>query len=338
MSHDPDRTKFTWVYWLLLAGAIVTLGALWLPLLLAAWFGHLVRPLVDRMQKRFGKRRTPAVWVAMGVFILALVPITVSIVQVIFVSTDLLNRAMQNSEWRASLQSLVAADGEGHLTFSDVMSPRRMLEIVQQHGGMAISLLTKVFGMTTAAVIQIFVFFLSCYAFLSDGGKQWSWIVEHSPFDGQHMERMRKVFYETGRGIIIGIGLTALTQAIVATVSYVALGVPRALLLGELTFFAAFIPTFGTAIVWVPIAAGLALSGQYLQAGVLAFVGMFVIGTIDNILRPVFSKWGNLDLPVYVLIISIFGGFTVFGAWGFILGPLFVRLAKEVLVMAREER
>jgi predicted PurR-regulated permease PerM len=35
------------------------------------------------------------------------------------------------------------------------------------------------------------------------------------------------------------------------------------------------------------------------------------------------------------MLTSIFGGLAFFGAWGFILGPLFARLAKEALVMAR---
>jgi hypothetical protein len=28
-------------------------------------------------------------------------------------------------------------------------------------------------------------------------------------------------------------------------------------------------------------------------------VGILVISTIDNILRPIFSRWGSLDLPVW---------------------------------------
>jgi predicted PurR-regulated permease PerM len=39
-----------------------------------------------------------------------------------------------------------------------------------------------------------------------------------------------------------------------------------------------------------------------------------------------------------VLLTSIFGGLAIFGPWGFLLGPLFVRLAKEALVIAREDR
>ena len=126
-------------------------------------------------------------------------------------------------------------------------------------------------------------------------------------------------------------------QGVLATITYVALGVPRALVLGMLTCVASLIPSVGTALVWVPVAGGLALAGRTAPAVVMALVGVFVIGTVDNFLRPVFARFGKLELPTFVLLTSIFGGLAIFGTWGVILGPLFARLAKEALVLARED-
>lgn len=39
-----------------------------------------------------------------------------------------------------------------------------------------------------------------------------------------------------------------------------------------------------------------------------------------------------------MLLTSIFGGLAIFGASGLLLGPLFARLAKEALIMARVDR
>jgi predicted PurR-regulated permease PerM len=52
----------------------------------------------------------------------------------------------------------------------------------------------------------------------------------------------------------------------------------------------------------------------------------------------VFSRFGNLELSSFVLLVSIFGGLAMFGGWGLLVGPLFVRLAKEALVLARLDR
>ncbi len=346
MSRDPDRRLFKWAYWLLLAAGAFTLLPMWLPLLLAGWFAHLGMPMVDWLERRLGGRRRPAVWIAIFLLVMLLVPFTVAVVQVVVAGSELFQRVMASEQWRGALQSLVANDTEQQGTaaaktsFSakDLMDPERVLAVVKEHGAVALGVLSKFFGATATAVVQLFVFFLAAYMFLYEGGKYWAWTMEHAPFDGRHMERFRGVFHETGQGLIIGVGLTALAQGIVATIAYLALGVPRALLFGELTFFAAFIPSFGTALVWVPVALGLALSGAYIKAVILGVIGVFVIGLIDNVMRPIFSRWGALDLPVFILLLSIFGGFTVFGAWGFLLGPLLVRLAKEALIIAREER
>ena len=134
----------------------------------------------------------------------------------------------------------------------------------------------------------------------------------------------------------MSIGLTGLVQGLLATAAYFALGVPRALVLGLVTCVASIIPSVGTALVWVPVAAGLFLSGRTTQAVILVAVGVLAIGSIDNVLRPIFARYGKLELPTFVLLTSIFGGLALFGAWGLILGPLLARLAKEALVMVRE--
>ncbi|HEU4534110.1 MAG TPA: AI-2E family transporter, partial [Polyangiaceae bacterium] len=94
---------------------------------------------------------------------------------------------------------------------------------------------------------------------------------------------------------------------------------------------------FGTALVWVPVAAGLALAGRKVPAIILAVVGTVVISSLDNVLRPLLSRFGELHMPGFVLLTAMFGGLSVFGTWGLILGPLIVRMLMEVLAILREE-
>jgi len=87
------------------------------------------------------------------------------------------------------------------------------------------------------------------------------------------------------------------------------------------------------------VAIGLALRGDYVRASILTLTGALVISTVDNITRPVFQRWGgNLSLPASLLLLAAFGGFSAFGAAGLALGPLALRLAREVLEIARENR
>jgi predicted PurR-regulated permease PerM len=98
--------------------------------------------------------------------------------------------------------------------------------------------------------------------------------------------------------------------------------------LGLLTTAAALIPSVGTALVWVPVTAGLFLAGRDQAALVLLGVGLFV-SVVDNLVRPGLSRYGKLELSSFVVLVAMLGGVAAFGGFGLLLGPLFVRLAVE---------
>ena len=124
-------------------------------------------------------------------------------------------------------------------------------------------------------------------------------------------------------------------QALVATVAYLVLGVPQALALGLLTLMFSIVPLVGTAIVWAAGRGRARADGPRWARGIgLAIFGIVVIGSIDNLARPWLARRGKLQLPTFVVLVSMFGGVELFGGWGIIFGPLVVRLAKEALEAA----
>lgn len=341
MTRDENRRIIRIVFWVLLVGGALVMLQLWLPLLLAMWFAHLAGPLVARLERAFRGRRKLASAVVLLFLVILFIPASAALTSLIVTAATFVSKFMENPQIPEALQSIVSSGDDGAAGptgITDILSPSNMLNVLRQNAATAWSAVKVAFGATADAVVQIFAFFLSTWAFLTLKDEPWRYTVEHAPLEPRHLERLRAAFHETGRGLLFGVGLTALTQAIVATIAYTALGVPRALVLGQLTFFAAFIPSFGTALIWVPVAAGLALSGEVVRALVLVGIGTVVVGSIDNILNPLFSRWGRLDLPAFILILAIFGGFSVFGPWGFLLGPLAVRMAREMLEIARDEK
>jgi predicted PurR-regulated permease PerM len=109
------------------------------------------------------------------------------------------------------------------------------------------SLMTGVAGVAANALLGLFVFFAAAYVALLEGPRAYAWAEAHTPLARRHQERLARAFIETGRGLAIGVGLTGLAQGVLATVAYLALGVPRALVLGVVTLFASLIPSVGTA-------------------------------------------------------------------------------------------
>lgn len=324
----------------LVAAAAFTLVPLWAPLVLAAWVAAFTRPLLTRTAKVKGVRHRAAGALVVALVTTIVVPLGVALASLTRGAADLARGLLASDGARSALVAIVSADGgaDAEHPLAVVASPGKILALLQEHGAQAWDLGSGIASTAAAAVLSVFVFVYAVYVFLVDGPEHTEWLEQHTPLDVEHTRRLVAAFHETGRGLFVSLGLTGLAQGALATVTYVALGVPRALVLGLLTCFASLIPSVGSGLVWVPIAVGLALAGKTASAVIMACVGVFFIGTVDNVLRPVFARYGRLELSTFVLLMAIFGGLAAFGPWGLLLGPLFVRLAKEALTMARQDR
>jgi predicted PurR-regulated permease PerM len=341
-SSAPSQTSAGVVAFsaIVAVGAAACLMPMWSSLLLAAWFAMLGRPLSHRIAKRLGGRRSAASGLlTLALLLLLVAPFAMAVLALYGSAVDLLHRVAGARGIRDVLQGLVSGGNEsGAQKPSPVTSTTQLTELARQYGARAWNVFGKIAGATATALLGVFIFLYATFVFLVDGERIDEWLETHAPLPSGVYRRFAGAFAETGRGLLIGNGLTALTQATVATIAYFALGVPRALLLGLLTMIAALIPSVGTALVWVPVAAGLALTGRTTQALIMAAIGIVVIGTIDNVVRPVFSRFGQLHMPAFLILVSIFGGVAIFGMWGLLLGPLFVRLTLEAAEVLREQR
>jgi len=115
------------------------------------------------------------------------------------------------------------------------------------------------------------------------------------------------------------------------------LGIQGALLWGTLMTFLSLLPAVGAALVWVPAAAYLILTGATVKGVSLIVVGVLVIGLIDNLLRPVLVG-RDTRMPDYVVLVSTLGGISLFGINGFVIGPLIAALFMAAWTLFRDEQ
>jgi predicted PurR-regulated permease PerM len=331
----PQKVALRWVLLGLTVAAAATLSPLWISLVLAAWFAALARPLAARLTRAFGNRPRIAAALIVVLLLLLFLPLIGACVSPGAQGVEFVQNIASSEEGRHRLIRLVSdKPPSGELPR---LSADSVIRLAKQYGVQARSGLRMVATKAATLLIGLFLFLLGAYTFLIQGDRFSRWLDAHSPIPQQHVRRLAAAFQETGRGLLVGVGLTGLVQGVVATITYVALSIPSALVLGILTTVASLLPSVGTALVWIPVACGLAFSGRYVAAGILTAVGILVIGTVDNVMRPVFSRFGRLNLPTYVLFLAIFGGLAFFGAAGLILGPLLVRMGVEALAIARDE-
>ena len=160
---------------------------------------------------------------------------------------------------------------------------------------------------------------------IRDGDAMVSMLIRALPLGDEREKLLFAKFAEVTRATIKGNLLVAATQGALGGLIFWWLGIPGALLWGVVMAVLSLIPAVGAGLIWVPVSLYLYAVGDIINATILALFGIFVIGLVDNILRP--NLVGrDTKLPDYVVLFSTLGGLAMFGITGFALGPLLAAL------------
>jgi len=160
-------------------------------------------------------------------------------------------------------------------------------------------------------------------------------LAETLPFPVVDGRRILRDIGDMTRSVFTSVGLTAATQAALIGLALVVLGVPRPASLAALTFFLALVPG-GIALVWAPVALWLAGQGHTWSAVAMALWGGGIVGTLDNVLRPLLAGRG-VKLEGAALFFGMVGGLIAFGLVGLFLGPIALYAARELITILRRD-
>jgi predicted PurR-regulated permease PerM len=191
--------------------------------------------------------------------------------------------------------------------------------------------LGSVAGAFATFIIMAFVLFF----FFKDGSSYVGKLLEYLPFSERHKELLSKQAKDVVVSTIYGGVAVALAQGIVGAVGFISVGVSSPALWGLATAIASFIPFIGSHIVWVPICLYLLITGHIIKALILVAFGVFGIGLVDNIIRPVFIR-GRARMSFLLTFFSVLGGIQAFGLIGIIIGPLIIALYISLLAIVKD--
>ena len=182
------------------------------------------------------------------------------------------------------------------------------------------------FGQITAGFLVSFGVMLYMLFFMFRDGVRIAGMVKRAiPLDPDTKQHLLQKLTTVVRATVKGNIVVAVTQGMLGGLIFWLLGLPSALLWGTVMALLSLLPAVGSALVWVPVAIYLLLTGALLKAVVLILFGALVIGTVDNLLRPILVG-KDTRMPDYLVLVSTLGGISVFGLSGFVIGPLVAAL------------
>lgn len=184
-------------------------------------------------------------------------------------------------------------------------------------------LIARAGSIVTGSVFQVLDFLLTFYLlffFLRDRRATLRTLKRLSPLQGSEMDLMYTRVSDTIHATIYGTLAVSAVQGLLGGLMFWWLGLPAPLLWGLIMALLALVPVLGAFVVWMPAALFLLLEGSWGQALILTMWGVVVVGTIDNLLRPILV--GNrLKIHTLLAFMSVVGGLIQFGPAGLILGP-----------------
>ncbi|HUQ16113.1 MAG TPA: AI-2E family transporter [Gemmatimonadales bacterium] len=318
-------------------------GAILWATVLAIVFAGVNRHLRERMRQR---RTTAAATTLVIIVVLVLFPVALIVESLIDEGTTVYRR-IQSGEldvgaWFRQLYAALpgwAVDLLNRFGLTNLETVQARLSGFLARGAQLIATQALSIGQNTFQfVVALFVMLYLLFFLLRDGDVLSRRIRDAIPM---HPERQRSLagrFTTVIRATIKGNLVVALVQGALGWLIFWILGVGAPVLLGVLIALLSLLPAVGAPVVWVPIAIYLFATGQTWQAITLAVFGALVIGSADNILRPILVG-KDTKLPDYVVLISTLGGLAVFGANGFVIGPVIAALfvtVWEIFVASRK--
>lgn len=195
-----------------------------------------------------------------------------------------------------------------------------------------------------ALVKNVFAFFLDLFVllfalfFMFRDGEDVVRAARHLlPFDQSIQEDMmhesRELIFAS---VAVGL-LVAAIQGALGGLAFTLAGIGTAIFWGVLMGFFSLIPVVGSALVWVPAALWLAVTGHVWKGLLVLLICGGVAGIADNIVRPMLLR-NRTHLNELLLFISVLGGIEVFGLLGLVAGPTIVAAAMGVFRVYMQHR
>jgi predicted PurR-regulated permease PerM len=321
---------------LILLVVIVSLAFLWMirtfliTILLAALFSGVSYPLYRRLVSGLGGREKPA-----AIFTLLLL-LALVVTPMLLVAGAVANEAARISQTIQPKVEQLRQPGElgrwlqlvpgyGSIEPYREQILTRAGELIGSAGGFVFNALSATTKATVLFIFHFVVMLYTMFFFLTDGPEMVRAMLRYLPLAEEDKQTMLEKFVSVTRATLKGTILIGLAQGVLGGLAFWAVGIDGAIFWGTVMTVLSIIPGVGGALVWVPAAIILAASGSIWKGLGLALFSGLVIGSVDNLLRPILV---GRDTRMHELLIffSTLGGLIAFGAMGFIIGPILAAL------------
>ena len=303
-----------------------------MPLILAGIFSALSYPIYSKFEKWFKGRHSPASAVTVIIILcVIIVPLSGLLTIVAAQAVKIGTIAKPWIEQQISEPGTITGLLQQHLPFYETIAkPFEQYhdQIISKAGELIGSLSSFIIDKFKAAtigtanmIISVFIMLYCMFFFLIEGDKILKKILYYLPLEDHDERRLLDKFTSITRATLKGTLIIGILQGGLAGLAFAVLGIHSAVFWGTLMAVLSVIPSVGSAIIWFPTVIYLLVAGHIAKGIILFVFCAFVVGSMDNLLRP---KLVGKDTEMHELMIlfGTLGGIIMFGMVGMIIGPV----------------
>jgi len=193
-------------------------------------------------------------------------------------------------------------------------------------------------------ILNLFVIIFLLFFFIRDGPEMYGKLKDLSPLKKAHTNHLLKRINEVTYAVVYGFFLIALAQGFLGGLAFYLFDFSAPFMWGIIMMFLSILPFVGPPLIWLPFAIIRILQGHSSGNGIFIFQGImlivwgiFVLGTIDNVLKPKLIGHKAKIHPI-VILLGVLGGLKVFGVLGIIIGPLVLAVLVAFFQLYEEDK
>jgi predicted PurR-regulated permease PerM len=316
---------------IVLIAFLIMIKSYLIALVLAGITAALLMSVQRWMTKKFrGRTRTAAAVVLLLTILIVGIPLIglAALVtnEAVKVGTTIAPWIAQQIGRTSSLEDLLS-----WIPFSEQLEPywenilQQIGRIGSSMGSFIVSSIPNLTKGTISLTLNGFIYLYALYFFLVHGTNTVQKLEKYIPLDKEDSELILERGITVIRASLKGILIIGFIQGLLMSIAFWVIGIQGAAFWGAIVVVLSAIPGVGAPLVWVPAAVYLVSAGEIGWAIGLSVWGALVVGLVDNILRPAVVG-RDAKLPDLLILVSILGGLSLFGASGILIGPVLAAL------------
>jgi predicted PurR-regulated permease PerM len=287
----------------------------------------------------YGQRTLAAFSTIILTLILVLLPLAFLVASLATEAVDVFNKIKTEVSFSDIEHTLARLLPEEHAKAVAAQIGRGLSDVAS-YAQPVISKLTSnifsVFSDTVSVIFGIFLVMLGMYYMLKDGPELKKELLNLSPLadsdDNVIYDRIRDAI----RAVAVGAFTVSISKGVIGGVTFALLGLQAPVFWGTMIALAHFVPGIGTAIVTAPYIVYLFVTGHFWGGIILLVTSALLIGLVDNVLSPQIIKQ-RIQIHPLLILLSILGGLSVFGAFGVFFGPIILSVTIALVGIYKKE-